>query len=79
MFAEPGDRKGFSAAQDRLLAELFDDMIGFAGCKIIRRILGFAHNADFEQIADRVKRAEAERSAVDLARRFRHHACPDPI
>jgi 5-methylthioribose kinase len=70
MFAEPGDRKGFAAAQDDFLAELFDDMIGFAGCKIIRRILGFAHNADFEQIADRAKRAEAERASVDLARRF---------
>ena len=59
-----------AAEQERFLAELFTDMIGFAGAKIIRRIFGFAHNADFELIADRTARAKAEIEAVRLARLF---------
>ncbi|MGE3304989.1 MAG: S-methyl-5-thioribose kinase [Rhizobiaceae bacterium] len=57
-------------ALERLLAELFDDMLGFAGAKTMRRIFGFAHNADFELIADNDRRAACERRAVTLARRF---------
>ena len=56
----PPTRSALDAAQERYLGELFTDMIGFAGAKIIRRIFGFAHNADFELIADRSKRAKAE-------------------
>jgi 5-methylthioribose kinase len=70
LFAEPSDRPAFEAAQQRYLAQLFTDMIGFAGVKTIRRIFGFAHNADFEQIADRAGRAGAEAKAVALARQF---------
>ena len=28
------------------------DLVGFAGAEIIRRVIGFAHNLDFESIAD---------------------------
>jgi 5-methylthioribose kinase len=70
LFAEPSDRPAFEAAQQRYLAQLFADMIGFAGVKTIRRIFGFAHNADFELIADRAKRATAEAKSVHLARQF---------
>ena len=64
------DQAALAAEQDRFLDELFADMIGFAGAKIIRRIFGFAHNADFELIADRTARAKAEIEAVRLARLF---------
>jgi 5-methylthioribose kinase len=70
MFAAPADKAAFEAAQQRYLGQLFTDMIGFAGVKIIRRIFGFAHNADFELIADKGKRARAEANAVRLARLF---------
>jgi 5-methylthioribose kinase len=70
MFAATSDKSALEAAQQRYLGQLFTDMIGFAGVKIVRRIFGFAHNADFEQIADRGKRARAEASAVRLARLF---------
>jgi 5-methylthioribose kinase len=70
LFSEPSDKPAFEAAQQRYLAQLFTDMIGFAGAKTIRRIFGFAHNADFEQIADRAARARCEANAVALARRF---------
>ena len=70
LFTSASDHEAFAAEQDRFLDELFADMIGFAGAKIIRRIFGFAHNADFEQIADRTVRAQAEIEAVRLARVF---------
>jgi len=70
LFSAASDRAAFEAEQQRFLAALFADMIGFAGVKTIRRIFGFAHNADFEQIADRHKRARAEAGAVRLARLF---------
>ena len=70
LFAAPSDRAAFEAAQQRYLGQLFTDMIGFAGVKIIRRIFGFAHNADFELITDKAKRARAEANAVRLARLF---------
>lgn len=31
---------------------LFEDMLGFAGAKMIRRILGIAHVEDLESIED---------------------------
>ena len=68
LFAAVTDKTAFEAAQQRYLGQLFTDMIGFAGVKIIRRIFGFAHNADFELISDKAKRARAEANAVRLAR-----------
>jgi 5-methylthioribose kinase len=50
------------------MGELFADMLGFAAVKMIRRILGFAHNADFERITDPDRRAACERAVLDLAR-----------
>ena len=35
------------------------DLLGFAGVEVHRRILGLAHNADFETIADPDLRAAA--------------------
>jgi len=43
-------------------------MIGFAAVKMIRRILGFAHVADFLEIADVDRRAACERTTLELAR-----------
>ena len=70
LFGSAADQAALAVEQDRFLDELFADMIGFAGAKIIRRIFGFAHNADFELIADRTARAKAEIEAVRLARLF---------
>ena len=70
LFAEASDQAAFDAEQERFLAELFSDMVGFAGAKIIRRIFGFAHNADFELIADRTHGPRPRLEAVRLARLF---------
>ncbi len=62
------DAPALEAARARFLDELFADMIGFAGCKMIRRITGFAHVADFEGIPDAGRRAGCEAGALALAR-----------
>lgn len=43
-------------------------MLGFTGCKIIRRILGIAHVEDMEGIKDENLKAKCERSALLFAR-----------
>jgi 5-methylthioribose kinase len=53
---------------ERIVAAWFADMLGFAAIKIIRRIFGFAHVADFETIPDPDRRASCEAGAVALAR-----------
>lgn len=52
------------AYMDRLLL----DTVGFAAAKIIRRILGLAHNIDFEWIEDPKRRAICEARSLHLAR-----------
>jgi 5-methylthioribose kinase len=49
---------------------LLHDSIGFAACKMIRRILGIAHVIDLEQIADPAQRARAESWALSIAERM---------
>jgi 5-methylthioribose kinase len=43
-------------------------MLGFAGIEIHRRILGLAHNADFETIEDPDLRAACEAPALRFGR-----------
>lgn len=50
------------------MRRLFTDSLGYAGSAMIRRTLGFAHNIDFERIADKDRRAACERLNLTLAR-----------
>ncbi len=52
------------------LAQIWDDTLGFAGCKMIRRILGLAHVEDFESIEDTGIRAACERRALNFGRQL---------
>lgn len=56
-----------AALTDRLHA-IWTDALGFCGVEIHRRILGLAHNADFETIADEALRAVCEARALRLGR-----------
>ena len=56
------------AERQAYMARLFQDTAGFTAAKIIRRILGLAHNIDFELIADERRRASCEARALRLAR-----------
>ena len=42
--------------------------LGFAGVKMIRRILGLAHVADLETVSDPLLRSRCERKALHFAR-----------
>jgi 5-methylthioribose kinase len=56
------------AERQAYMARLFEDTVGFAAAKIIRRILGLAHNIDFELIEDTKQRAICEARSLRLAR-----------
>lgn len=50
------------------MVRLWNDTLGFAAAKMIRRILGLAHNIDLEKIGDERVRATCEARALTLAR-----------
>lgn len=68
LFEDQGDRLGAEQALDHVLHQIWDDLLGFAGIEIHRRILGLAHNADFETIADEDLRATCEAKALKFGR-----------
>jgi 5-methylthioribose kinase len=49
------------------IQQLLNDTLGFAACKIIRRILGVAKVADFMQFEDNTLRAKLETQALKMA------------
>ena len=68
LYEDQGDHLGARQALDHLLHDIWQDMLGFAGVEIHRRILGLAHNADFEAIEDEELRASCERPALAFGR-----------
>jgi len=68
LFSGARDQAALVEARRAYVNALFADMIGFAACKMIRRIMGFAHVLDFESIADAELRARCETGALNLAR-----------
>jgi 5-methylthioribose kinase len=67
LFCAPGDGAALQSARSAFLHSLFGDMLGFGACKMIRRILGFAHVIDFECIQDAARRADCEAGALAMA------------
>lgn len=60
--------------QDHYLTALLRDAAGFAGCKMIRRIVGLSHVADIEGIQDDSIREAAQRKALAVGKNLvRHH------
>jgi 5-methylthioribose kinase len=68
LFAGPDGKAALRQSQDRYMVNLFADTLGFAGTKMIRRVLGLAHVEDLESIADPDQRAIAERQVLALGR-----------
>ena len=73
MFSQPADAVALERARAEFLRGLFADMLGYGACKMIRRILGFAHVIDFERIIDAERRADCEARALELARTLLTH------
>ena len=67
LFSSPGDAACLESARSEFVDALFADMIGFGACKMIRRILGFAHVIDFDRIVDADLRGRCEAGALGLA------------
>src|SRR5260370_38365696 len=70
LVAEGAGPAALKGAQDAYMRRLFGESLGFAGCKMTRRILGLAHVEDLESIANPHLRAECEKRALNLARAF---------
>jgi len=54
--------------QDDLIKEIFEETLGFCSLEIIRRIIGIAHNADFESIENLEFKGKSEIKALTFAR-----------
>lgn len=66
--------QGHGLASEQALADVIGriwiDTVGFCGVEMHRRILGLAHNADFERIADEGRRAACEARALAMGRQL---------
>ena len=68
LFADPAGAECLERERQSYLDRLWTDTLGFAAAKMIRRILGLAHNIDLEWIKDAGRRALCEARALTLAR-----------
>jgi 5-methylthioribose kinase len=68
LFAGPAGAQRLETERQAYMARLFADMVSYAAAKTIRRILGLAHNIDFELIEDEKLRATCEAQSLRLAR-----------
>ncbi|WP_019638374.1 S-methyl-5-thioribose kinase [Paenibacillus fonticola] len=63
MFRTPG-------YQDLFMKKVLQDAIGFAGCKVIRRIVGLSHVADIETIVNDAHRQQAKVTALEIGKQL---------
>jgi 5-methylthioribose kinase len=68
LFSGQAGAARLEAERQAYMERLFQDTVAFAAAKIIRRILGLAHNIDFEWIEDPRLRAVCEARSLRLAR-----------
>ena len=65
-----GDSDALKQAQKDFMATMLADTLGFAGMKMLRRIVGIAHVEDLESIKDPDVRAKCERHGLEVAKVF---------
>lgn len=70
LYEDQGHALASEQALSDLLGQVWRDMLGFCGVEMHRRILGLAHNADFEMIADEPRRAACEARALAMGRQL---------
>jgi 5-methylthioribose kinase len=70
LFADPAGAAALETHRQATMARIFADSVGFAGAKMVRRILGLAHVEDLESIEDPQLRAACESNALQLARQL---------
>lgn len=79
LYEDQGQDAASAEACDQVLAEIFADLLGFAGVEMHRRILGLAHVAEFDTIEDPDTRAPLEEKSLRLGRALvlRRHEITD--
>ncbi len=70
LYEDQGHVLASEQALGQRINAIWIDALGFAGVEMHRRILGLAHNADFEDIADKDMRAMCEARALELGRQL---------
>ncbi|VAW12380.1 5-methylthioribose kinase [hydrothermal vent metagenome] len=70
LYEDQGHAIASEQALGHRLNAIWRDCLGFAGIEMHRRILGLAHNADFETIENENLRAECEARALVLGRQL---------
>jgi len=68
LFSGAEGARQLEAERHAYMDRLLQDSIGFCAAKMIRRVLGLAHNIDLEWIEDADTRAACERRVLTLAR-----------
>jgi 5-methylthioribose kinase len=68
LFADPAGAEALETYRLATMARIFTDSVGFAGAKMVRRILGLAHVEDLESIENPKIRSACEMKALHLAR-----------
>ena len=68
LFEDQNDTLGAEQARIDRLDAIWQDMLGFCGVEMHRRILGLAHIAEFDQITDEPLRAQCEARGLVLGR-----------
>lgn len=56
--------------QSQFMRDVLSETLGFAGMKMLRRVVGIAHVEDLESIEDVVVKVKCERHALDVAKTF---------
>ncbi|MDD5372942.1 MAG: S-methyl-5-thioribose kinase [Sulfurimonas sp.] len=64
------DESTLQKYKERFVKNILRESVGFAGCKMARRVYGVAGVAEIRGIEDRALRAEAEKTALKIAREF---------
>jgi len=66
LYEDQGHDFASESAAEQLLAEIFRDLVGFAGIEMHRRILGLAHVAELDTIEDEDLKARCEAKCLKL-------------
>lgn len=70
LYEDQGHWLASEQALGDLIGRIWRDALGFCGIEMHRRILGLAHNADFESIGEVTRRAACEARALAMGRQL---------
>lgn len=66
----PNGMNDFENLREETYKRIFEDVVGFAGCVLIRRTLGLAKNKDIADIKDLDERARLDMICLNIGREF---------